>query len=156
MAANALPPEVGCVHDEDLPWVPAGGGSELKVLRVVPRLGIWIVRNRFAPGVQIETHRHTGTVEGFTLSGRWHYAEYEVDYVAGTYIHEPAGSVHTLTVNADNVEPTDILFLMQGSNLVLRPGGAVARVDDGPTTLAYYLAAVEAKGLPRPRGVLVA
>ena len=138
------------VADDALPWIAAGEGVELKLLRVVENAGLWIVRNRFQPGVQIPTHRHTGPIHGFTLTGRWHYAEYKIDYTRGSYIFEPANSVHTLTVNADNTETTDVLFVMEGANLNLSPAGEVERVDDGPTTLAYYLAACEAQGLPAP------
>ena len=152
LASQAAPPLVGNVRDAELPWVFVGEGIELKVLRVVRDTGVWVVRNRFAPGVSIPTHKHTGDVHGFTLSGCWHYAEYKVDYPAGTYIYEPAGSIHTLTVNADNREPTDVLFVMRGSNLNLGPDGTtIWRVEDGPTTLAFYYAVCEAQGLPRPR-----
>jgi len=155
LAVQGALPLVGNVHDAELPWVKAGDGVELKVLRVVRDTGVWVVRNRFAPGVSIPTHKHTGDVHGFTLSGCWHYAEYKVDYPAGTYIYEPAGSIHTLTVNGDNRVPTDVLFVMQGSNLNLGPDGStIWRVDDGPTTLAFYLAVCEAQGLPRPKVLL--
>ena len=149
-----LLPQVGHVNDDELPWIDAGDGIEMKLMRVVPEQGIWIIRNRFRPGVQVQTHRHTGTVEAFTLSGRWHYAEYKIDYSAGTFLHEPAGSVHTLTVNADNTEPTDVLFVMQGANLNLGADGEITHVDDGPRALEFYLAACAEKGLPKPRVLL--
>lgn len=150
-AAETLTPDVGLARDDAFPWVTVGDGIELKVLRVVESAGIWVIRNRFAPGVQIDTHRHTGEVHAFTREGCWHYVEYGVDYPAGTYVHEPAHSVHTLRVNADNRGPTDVLFVMQGANLNLAADGAtITRVDDGPTTLAAYLAICEAQGHPRP------
>lgn len=154
-AASAAPsiaaPEVGRARDEDFPFVTVGEGIELKVLRVVESTGIWVIRNRFAPGVTIDTHRHTGEVHAFTREGCWHYVEYGVDYPAGSYVHEPASSVHTLRVNAENPGPTDVLFVMQGSNLNLGADGTtITRVDDGPTTLAAYLAICEAQGLGRP------
>jgi len=141
---------VGFADDSRIPWVTVFEGIELKVLRVVEREGLWVVRNRFAPGISIEPHRHTGEVHGFTISGSWRYAEYGVDYPAGTYIHEPAGSVHTLTVPLDRTEPADVLFVMQGANLVLGPGGEITRVDDGPTTLAFYQMLCESLGLAPP------
>jgi quercetin dioxygenase-like cupin family protein len=150
-AAALLPSDIGCAADAQLPWVTVGEGIELKVLRVVEEQGIWVIRNRFAPGVRIDPHRHTGEVHGFTLSGCWHYVEYGVDYPVGTYIHEPANSVHTLAVNADNPGPTDVLFVMQGANLVLgEDGQRIIRVDDGAVTLAAYLAICEQQGLGQP------
>jgi 2,4'-dihydroxyacetophenone dioxygenase len=149
-AAPSLANPIGCTRDEEIPWVRVGEGIELKVMRVVEEQGIWVIRNRFAPGVQIATHRHTGEVHGFTLAGCWHYVEYGIDYPAGTYIHEPAHSVHTLSVNGDNRGSTDVLFVMRGSNLNLGRDGEIVRVDDGPTTLAAYLAICEQQGLGRP------
>ncbi|HYB99982.1 MAG TPA: 2,4'-dihydroxyacetophenone dioxygenase family protein [Candidatus Limnocylindrales bacterium] len=142
---------VGCAPDDALPWLTVWEGIELKVLRVVASEGLWVVRNRFAPGTSIEKHRHTGDVHGFTISGSWRYLEYGIDYPAGTYIYEPAGSVHTLMVPGEATEPADVLFVMRGANLVLGDDGAmIVRVDDGPTTLAYYRMMCEAQGLPPP------
>ena len=150
-AAETLGPPVGLARDDAFPWVTVGDGIELKVLRVVESAGLWVIRNRFAPGVRIDTHRHTGEVHAFTREGCWHYEEYGVDYPAGTYVHEPAHSVHTLRVNADNAGPTDVLFVMQGANLNLAEDGTtITRVDDGPTTLAAYRAICEAQGHPPP------
>lgn len=143
-------PMVAFARDADLPWVDAGDGIEIKVLRVVDHAAIWVVRNRFAPGVRIPTHRHTGEIHAFTLQGCWHYAEYGVNYPAGTYVYEPAGSVHTLTVNEDNAGPTDAIFVMQGVNLNLGPNGEIERVDDGPTALAFYLAMCAEMGVADP------
>lgn len=143
-------PVVGVAQDHLIPWVTVMPGIDLKVLRVVESTGLWVVRNRFAPGTSIETHRHTGEVHGFTISGSWRYAEYGVDYPAGAYIHEPASSVHTLTVPAHHTETADVIFVMQGANLVLGPDGSVVRVDDGPTTLAFYRMLCESLGLPPP------
>lgn len=147
--ANTLP-MVSYARDEALPWVDAGDGLEIKVIRVVDSAALWVVRNRFAPGVRIPTHRHTGEIHAFTQRGCWHYAEYGIDYPAGTYVYEPAGSVHTLTVNEDNDGPTEALFIMQGVNLNLGPNGEIERVDDGPTALAFYLAMCAEMGVADP------
>jgi len=141
---------VGFADDTRIPWVTVLPGIELKVLRVVESTGIWVVRNRFAPGTSLKPHRHTDEVHAFTLAGSWRYAEYGVDYPAGTYVHEPAGSVHTLTVPDTAATTADVVFVMQGANLVLGPAGDIVRVDDGPTTLAFYRMLCESLGLPPP------
>ena len=141
--------------ENDLPWVDATGGIWLKVLRVDAASGVWVVQNRFEPGVRLQRHRHTGPVDGFTISGRWHYLEYDFYSTAGSYIREPAGSVHTLDVPADNEGITEILFVMQGVNLDLAPDGSVENVVDGTLTLAAYEALAEAQGFGRPSGVIV-
>ena len=112
--------------------------------------GLWIIRNRFAPGVVVQRHRHTGPVYGYTVSGAWKYAEYPEVNRAGSFLFEPAGSVHTLTVPADNTEPTEVWFQMYGVNLNLDAHGNVESVTDGPGVLAAYYALCEAQGHPRP------
>ena len=147
-------PVVGHAGDDDIPWVDAGSGIELKVLRIDLAQGLWCVRNRFAPGVQLPTHRHTGGVHGFTLSGSWKYLEYDFVNRAGSFLREPAGSVHTLTVPETNTEPTDVLFLIEGANLDLGPDGEVVSVIDAQLVLDGYYMLCEAAGLPRPNGIL--
>ena len=85
-----------------------------------------------------------------TLSGAWKYAEYPEVNRAGSFLFEPAGSVHTLTVPADNTEPTDVWFQIHGVNLNLDADGNVESITDGPGVLAGYYALCEAQGLPRP------
>ncbi len=143
------------VGQEDVPWADAGDGIWLQVLRVDEPHGVWVVRNRFEPGVRLQPHRHTGAVDGFTVAGRWRYLEYDFVSSAGSYLREPAGSVHTLDVPADNGEVTDVLFVIEGVNLNLRPDGSVESVTDGPGTLAAYRALCVAQGLGEPTGVLV-
>jgi 2,4'-dihydroxyacetophenone dioxygenase len=146
-------PLVGHVREDDVPWVWIDQVG-LQVLRVSPDTGVWVVRNRFKPGAQVQRHRHTGVVHGFTLSGRWRYAEYGIDYTAGTFIYEPAGSIHTLTVPEDNTEVTDVIFVMEGANLNLAEDGSVESVTDGSSALAAYLKLCELQGFERPTGIL--
>jgi len=142
---------IGCAQPDDFPYVTVGDGIELKVLRVVEAQGVWVVQNRFAPGSSIETHRHTGDVHAWTLAGSWQYAEYGIDYPTGTYVYEPANSIHTLRATPGIQEPTEVVFVMRGANLILADDGqTVTRVDDGPAALAAYRAICEAQGLGQP------
>ena len=145
----------GTIHrsDQELPWADAGHGIELKVMMVRPDDALWIIRNRFAPGVVIQTHRHTGPVYAHTLSGAWKYVEYPDVNRAGSFLFEPAGSVHTLTTPDDNTEPTDAWFQIHGVNLNLDADGNVESMTDGPGVLAAYYALCEDQGLPRPNVV---
>jgi hypothetical protein len=135
------------VGEDAAPWVDTGMGVELKLMRFDTARGTWVIRNRFAPGVQLQRHRHTGPVEGYTLSGRWHYLEYDFMSTAGSYIYEPANSVHTLQCVEDG---TRVWFHMLGMNLNLDAEGRIESVSDGAGTLAFYLALCEQQGLPRP------
>ena len=55
--------------DDELPWVDIGDGSLLKVLQIKEREGLWVIRNRFMAGYQVQTHKHTGPVYAFTTTG---------------------------------------------------------------------------------------
>jgi len=143
-------PSVAHLGDDELPWVTVDDGVELKVLQVDLARGLWIIRNRFRPGVQIPTHRHTGDVYGVTISGAWKYLEYDFVNRAGSWLFEPAGSVHTLSVPAENTEPTEVVFVINGSNLDLSPEGDVVMVVDAALVLEVYLAQCEAEGHGRP------
>ena len=137
---------------DDLPFVEIGDGNKMKVIQVDTGLGLWIVENIFQPGYTVPTHRHTGPVYGYTVSGAWHYKEYPEVNRAGSFLYEPAGSVHTL----ECLEPdTQVWFHMYGVNMNLDGEGNVESVFDGPGTLEVYLALAEAEGFGRP-DVLVA
>ena len=145
------PPTIHRGEDE-LPFVNLGDGSLLQVLQVDLGAGIWIIRNRFVPGTSVQRHRHTGAVYAFTQSGSWHYIE-SPDSVntAGSYLYEPAGSVHTLTVPDTNEGLTDVWFTIHGANLNLRDDDSVEMVIDAQTVLDFYRAMCEAEhGLADP------
>jgi 2,4'-dihydroxyacetophenone dioxygenase len=145
-ATDQLPVAIH-VGADDLHFVDIGGGTLLKVLRVDAGEGLWIVENVFQSGFDVQTHRHTGPVFGYTTSGAWKYKEYDYVNRSGSFLYEPAGSVHTLTVLEDD---TRAWFHMYGANLNLREDGTVDSITDGATTLAAYYALCEMQGLPRP------
>ena len=114
-----------------------------------------MILNRFQPGVQLQTHRHTGSVDAYTSAGRWHYLEYDFYITAGSYLYEPANSVHTLHVPEDNTEDTDVCFIIEGALLNLAEDG-VRRIGLGRARDARgVLPLLEAQGDPRPNGLIV-
>jgi quercetin dioxygenase-like cupin family protein len=145
-------PEAVHIGVDDLPFVDIGGGNKLKVLQVDERQGLWIIENIFQSGFAVQTHKHTGPVYGYTTSGAWKYKEYDYVNRAGSFLFEPAGSIHTLTCIEDN---TRVWFQMYGANLNLDEDGNIDSIADGAGTLAAYYALCEAEGLPRPNVVVV-
>lgn len=144
-------------HEEDLPFVTLDDGIELQLLQVDLATGIWINRTRFHPGTQVQTHKHTGHVYAFTQSGSWFYEETS-DLVnrAGSYLFEPAGSVHTLHVPDTNDEITDVWFTIYGANLNLDANGTVEFVVDAHFMLPFYRAlCAEQHGVEDPPVVVV-
>src|SRR5205807_1162032 len=138
--ASQVPTAVHIGADE-LPFVDIGDGSKLKVLQVKEREGLWIVENVFTAGYVVPTHRHTGPVYAYTTSGAWRYKEYEYVNRAGSFLYEPAGSVHTLGAVEDD---THVWFQIYGANLNLDADGNVESVFDGAGTLEAYYALCEA------------
>lgn len=137
--------------EDDLPFVDAGDGSEIQLLQVDVEAGLWVVRTRFQPGVTIPRHKHTGPVYAFTLQGAWKYLEYPDDVNRpGSYLFEPAGSVHTLHVPDDVDGVTDVVFVIHGANLNLDDDDNVTTVVDAALIRDFYLALCEAAGFERP------
>ena len=103
--------------EDDTPWVYAGDLG-IKLLHVDLNQGIWILRNRFPAGYRVQRHYHTGPVYALTLAGSWGYEEYP-EYLnrPGSYLYEPAHSVHTLVVPEDNEVDTDVWFAIHGANV---------------------------------------
>lgn len=132
---------------DDLPFIDIGDGSLLKVLQVKRGEGLWIIENIFRAGYEVEKHRHTGPVWGYTTAGAWKYKEYDYVNRAGSFLYEPAGSVHTLQCIEDN---TRVWFQMHGSNINLDENDNITSVVDGTLTLEFYYAMCEQQGLPRP------
>ena len=136
--------------EDELPFVTIDEGVELQLLQVDIPNGLWVVRNRFQPGTSVQKHRHTGQVFAFTQSGSWKYAEYPEVNRAGSYLFEPAGSVHTLIVPDTNTEVTDVWFAIYGANLNLDAEGNVELVIDAQLVLDFYLGLCAGAGVPDP------
>lgn len=136
--------------EDELPFVPLGDGSHLQLLQVDVEGGLWVIRTRFEPGITVQRHKHTGEVFAFTIAGSWKYLEYPEVNTAGSYLHEPAGSVHTLTVLPDQEQPTDVWFAIYGANLNLDADDNVEMVIDAGFILDFYVASCEAEGHGRP------
>ena len=136
--------------ESDLPFVDLGDGSEMQVLQCDVEAGLWVIRSRFQPGYLVPTHKHTGEVYAFTIAGSWRYVEYPEVNTAGSYLFEPAGSIHTLTVPDDVEEQTDVWFAIRGANLNLDDDGNVTSVIDAGLMADFYLGMCEQLGHGRP------
>lgn len=136
--------------EDELPFVTVDQGVELQLLQVDVAAGLWVIRNRFQPGARVQTHKHTGTVFAFTQSGSWKYDEYPEVNRAGSYLYEPAGSVHTLVVPDTNTEVTDVWFAITGANLNLDADGNVELVIDAGLIAEFYVALCQAQGIDHP------
>ena len=149
--ASEIPTAMHIGADE-LPWAEIGDGNKLKVIQVKEREGLWIVENIFQAGFEVQKHKHTGPVWGYTVSGAWKYKEYDYVNRAGSFLYEPANSVHTLQCIEND---TQVWFHMYGANLNLDADGNVESVTDGSNTLLAYYLLCDQQGIPRPDNILV-
>jgi len=143
--ASVIPaPLKSAVHlgaDCTLPYVDLGDGSAIQLLHVDLNTGLWISRVRFQPGCTIERHYHTGSVFAVTLEGNWYYKEYpEAINGPGSYLFEPAGSVHTLTISQQATAPALVWFAVYGANVNIAADGAVSSIVDAAQVLGAYRA----------------
>jgi len=135
------------IQRDALPEVALPDGSTLVLLQVDLNNNMWIIRNRFRPGFTIDTHYHSGPVYAFTESGEWYYKEYpHLVNKAGSYLFEPAHSVHTLTVADDATEDAVVSFVIMGSNVNVDAAGNVTSILDAQTVLRAYTMLCEAEG----------
>jgi 2,4'-dihydroxyacetophenone dioxygenase len=141
---------------EEVPWVPnpAYPGTWMRLLQADLEAGITVLAGRLPPAMEVGTHRHTGAVHMFTLSGAWGYREHDYVNRAGSYLYEPPGSVHTLYVPADNLETTETLTVVYGQTEYLGPKGEIVAITNSASNLAAYFEACEASGLPRPTAII--
>lgn len=148
--------EAVLIHDEDLPHVSLPDGSTLQLLQVDLNQNLWIVRSKFKPGFSIDTHYHTGHVFAVTQSGEWFYKEYP-DKInkAGSYLYEPAHSIHTLTVAENAKEEAVVWFAIFGSNVNIDDEGNVTSILDAKKILTVYRALCEAEGKNCDRVIVV-
>ena len=124
--------------EDDVPWVFAGDLG-IKLLHVDLNQGLWILRNRFPAGYRVQRHYHTGPVYALTLAGSWGYEEYP-EYLnrPGSYLYEPAHSVHTLVVPEDNDGETDVWFAIHGANVDVDDDGQVMNITDAQSILQAW------------------
>lgn len=138
-----------CVHTEQEKLIKnVLPGVHIYPLMLDVENGVWVLRAQFDPGVTLPNHFHTGTVHLYTLSGCWHYIEYPEDkQVAGSYLFEPGGSIHTFHTPQSNEEITDTFMIVAGANINFDPDGNFINVMDAGWIEEIMLAAAKSQGI---------
>jgi len=128
--------------DESLPWLPFSPHSELvsvKLYAADPARGEVVVLLRAPPGVELPSHRSTGTTTIYTLQGRWKYREH--DWVAGpgSVVLEPAGTRHTPVILADGTDDAILFVVAVGDLQMLDADDQVVGIESWRTAIERYL-----------------
>lgn len=88
----------------------------------------------------------------WTLSGKWNYLEHpDQPQTAGSYLFEPGGSVHTLSVPADNTELTETLMVVSGSNINFDQDGNYVGILDANSIIQLIDYLIQERGLEPAR-----
>jgi 2,4'-dihydroxyacetophenone dioxygenase len=138
------------INEKNIPLITdsLSEGVHVKPLRLDLEAGCWVVLATFSPGAQVPLHYHTGIAEVYTMSGSWHYLEYpDQPQTAGSYMYEPAGSVHTFVCPETNTEDTMLFIRVEGANINFTEDGQFHSILD--TTMIRYLVdqLAQARGL---------
>lgn len=143
--------ELLTVNIHDMTYVPGTEpGSEIIPLFIDRENGIWVLYGKFAPGTKLPTHFHTGTVHFYTTKGKWNYAEYPQNpQTAGSYLYEPAGSIHTFSVPDDAEEAAEGFMVVYGANVNF-DGETFLNVRDAGAIEDGILGHALKNGLPLP------
>jgi len=113
-------------------------GVHIQPLRLDPEHGEWVFLATLAPGCSLPPHYHTGSAEVYTFKGRWLYREYpDQPQTAGSYLYEPAGSVHTFYCPEDNTEDTVALAWIKGAQVWFNEDGTFNSLADAASI--HYL-----------------
>ncbi len=100
---------------------------------------------RVRRGGILSRHRHSAPVHGFVLKGSWRYLEHSWVAREGSYVYEPPGEVHTLTVDGD--EEMQTFFYIEGPVLYLDEDDNIVAIDDNLTMIEQCRKHYEAVGL---------
>ena len=125
--------------ENDRLWVPYVDGVWFQPCCFDVTAGGFSLVLKGLPGAKVGAHYHVGTVHGYTMRGRWRYLEHDWVATPGTYIHEPAGEVHTLLIPEDSPEPMVGFFVVSGGLVYLdkAEAGVFAAYEDGFTLLEF-------------------
>jgi 2,4'-dihydroxyacetophenone dioxygenase len=132
---------------DDIPWVPQSERVWFKPVRFDLATGRWINLLKIKPGGKVNRHRHTGgQVMAYTIQGEWRYLERTWVAKPGTFVYEPPGDIHTLTVDGD--EEMITLFILEGTVQYLTDDDQIYYQDDVFTKLKLYREHCQANNIP--------
>ena len=140
--------DTALIEADDLPWVPFvpyTDKAHLKLLKVDPVRGEWIVLLKLPAGMELPRHHHSGTVHVYTLQGAWRYLEHAWIARAGSFVFETAASNHTPRA----LDEGDVIALniVQGDWILLDDEDRVLAIENWKTMMKRYTDYCAANGV---------
>jgi quercetin dioxygenase-like cupin family protein len=105
---------IAAIPDDERVWVPQAKGVWFRPLLLNTVSGGWCNLLRVRRAGVLSRHRHPMLVVGYVIRGRWKYVEHDWTAEEGSFVFEPPGEVHTLTVPDDCPEMITF-FNIQGA-----------------------------------------
>lgn len=140
--------DTALIDVESLPWmpfVPYADNIFLKLIKVDPIRGEWIVLLKVPGGVELPMHHHSGTVMVWTIQGKWKYHEHDWIGTPGSFVYETAGTRHTPVALGDEESVT--LDIVQGDLIFVTPEGAVLAIENWKSMMERYLNFCKKEGI---------
>lgn len=109
---------VQAMPDDERVWVPQASGVWFRPLMLNTMQGQWCNLLRVRRSGVLSRHLHPNPVHGYVIRGRWYYLEHDWVAETGSYVFEPPGEIHTLTV-PDDVEEMITFFNITGCMVYL-------------------------------------
>ena len=93
--------QIIAIPEDERVWVPQADGVWFRPLLLNTVQGQWCNLLRVRRAGILSRHLHPAPVHGYVIKGRWNYLEHHWIAETGSYVFEPPGEIHTLTVPAD-------------------------------------------------------
>jgi len=110
-------------------WVPQAPGVWFRPLLFNTVSGGWCNLLRVRRSGVLSRHRHPMAVVGYVIKGRWKYLEHDRTAEEGSFVFEPPGEVHTLTVPPDCTEMITF-FNILGAMIYVDSAGVQTGYED--------------------------
>ncbi len=120
---------IGAMPDDERVWVPQANGVWFRPLLFNTASGGWCNLLRVRRAGVLSRHRHPMAVIGYVIKGRWHYLEHDWVAQEGSFIYEPPGEMHTLTVPEDCPEMITF-FHIDGAMIYVDADGRQTGYED--------------------------
>jgi len=125
---------VQAIPDDERIWVPQASDVWFRPLLLNTVSGGWCNLLRVRRSGVLSRHRHPMLVVGYVIKGRWKYLEHDWIAEEGSFVYEPPGEIHTLTVPADCPEMITF-FNISGAMIYLDERGTQVGYEDVFTKL---------------------
>ena len=148
LPTQGIQPEiaVGAIPDDERVWVPQAPDVWFRPLLLNTVTGGWCNLLRVRRAGILSRHRHPMAVVGYVIKGRWKYLEHPWTAEAGSFVYEPPGEIHTLTVPDDCAEMITF-FNIAGAMIYVDADGRQTGYEDVWTKIDMCRAHYAATGL---------